>query len=155
MDVSGALTPAKLNEMYYLTKRLGRHDAPTMIVASEKIMQAYEASLTKVTDASPLVSRSVDISRAMSPLDLGYGKLSFKGIPMIADPWLDDIAGMDDKVFFINTNYLNWRVLKNFTMSGWTQLRHQGTDAAVNSIFGYGCLTTSSPKKQGVMINVT
>jgi len=77
-------------------------------------------------------------------LDGGFRAFSFKQIPMTSDLYCP--TGF---LFFVNENYLHWRILKAFESTGWQQLRSQGKDWAQLTIFGYGALTASACNKFG------
>lgn len=142
------LTWLLLNEMYFKTKKYGAGDKATLIVGSEGLLQDYEDNLTKVAEATarPLIQLVKLATEGQKEIDGGFPSFSFKGIPMVADPFCTANA-----LYFINEKYLHWRVLKNFDSSGWVQLRAQGKDYAQNSIFGYGALTSSCNSKFGLI----
>lgn len=142
------LTWNLLNKMYGLTKKYGANDAPTLIVGSEGVIQNYENNLTKVSDVlAPLVT--VTAPPGEKVLDGGFRALSFKGVPIVGDSFCPA-----NTCLFINEKYVNWRVLKNFDTTGWTQLRSNGKDWVQNTIFGYGALTSSCNKKFGIIENL-
>jgi len=142
-----------LNKLWYGTKKYGNADPATLIVMSEGVLEKYEDNLSKVvvTGASgtryPNINMMMAADKARKTFDGGFEGFSFKHIPMIADPLLP----VANKLFFINENYIHWRVLKNFESTGWQQLRSQGKDWAQLTIFGYGALTVSCRRKFGVI----
>ena len=141
------LTWTLLNKMFYLTKKYGAADRATLMVMSEGVLQDYEETLTKSTEThSPLVQLAQLATKGLRQFDGGFEGFSFKNIPMIADPFCPA-----KKLFMLNEKYIHWRVLKNFEATGWTQLRAQGKDWAQNTIFGYGALTSSANRKQGMI----
>jgi len=147
-----SLTWKLMNAMYYKTKWYGNSEPATLIVCSEGVLQDYEDSLTKVAEAapSPLVQIATMMSKGPKTIDGGYDAFFFKQIPMVADPFCPA-----NTMYFLNENYLKWRLLKAFSATGWAQLRDQGKDWMQNTIFGYGALTTSAPNKQGVIEALT
>ena len=148
------LTWTNMNAMYHDTKQYGNGDRATMIVTTPGVLENYENLLTK-TVVTGLASESALTSRVgiqltqpaqgRKILDGGFEAFSFKGIPIIADPLLPD-SGF---AYFLNENYMHWRVLKNFESTGWTDLRDQGKDYAQMTIFGYGAMTYNCPTKLG------
>lgn len=154
------LTWTILNDGYYNTKKYGAGDKSTIIVCSDGVLQNYENLLTKTVSAtggstdyvghSPLIQLAQLATSGPKTIDGGFEAFSFKRIPMVSDPFAPV-----NKLFFLNENYLNWRVLKNFDSTGWVQLRPQGNDWAQNVIFGYGALTSSANRKQGIVTHLT
>lgn len=139
------LTWNLLNSMYFKTKKYGAGDAATLIVGSEGAIQNYENNLTKVSNVlSPLVQVTVPAGEKV--IEGGFRAMSFKGIPIVGDSYCPA-----NTCFFINENYLHWRVLKNFDTTGWTQLRSNNQDWVQNTIFGYGALTSSCNRKFGTI----
>jgi hypothetical protein len=155
-DNSGSnrdLTWDLLNAAWYGTKHYGNADAATLIVTSEGVLQDYENKLSKVVPTGVAGTRYQNLQlnfpadKQRKVYDGGFAGFSFKGIPMIADPYLP----VTNKLFFINERYIHWRVLKNFESTGWKQLRDQGQDYAQMTIFGYGALTASCCRKFGMI----
>lgn len=154
------LTWALLNSMYYDTKKYGVGDRSTIIVCSEGVLENYENLLTKTVTAtggtpdyvghSPIIQLAQLATQGPKTIEGGFESFSFKRIPMVADPFCPA-----NKLFFLNERYLAWRVLQNFDSTGWTQLRAQGKDWAQNVIFGYGALTSSANRKQGMIEKLT
>ncbi len=145
-----ALSWAMLNQMWYLTKKYGNADPATLIVMPEGCLQGYEDSLGKTVTAGGAGTAyqnlylAIAADKARKTYDGGFYGFSFKGIPMIADPYAPATTA-----FFINEKYIHWRVLKAFESTGWQQLRAQSKDWAQLTIFGYGALTTSCNRKFG------
>jgi len=144
-----------LNEMWYKTKKYGMGDPATVILCSQGVLQKYEDNLSKVvvTGSSgtgyPNVYLQMQADKVAKTIDGGFRAFSFKQIPMISDLYCP--AGY---LFFVNENYLHWRVLKAFESTGWQQLRSQGKDWAQLTIFGYGALTVSACNKFGQISNL-
>lgn len=150
-ETTADLTWDILNAMYHDTKLYGNGDKATLIVTTPGVLENYENLLTKTVVVGAGTSAATQHGIYMTQplgrkvIDGGFEAFSFKGIPMVSDPLLPD-AGY---LYFINENYLHWRVLKNFTSTGWKDQRDVGKDYAQLSIFGYGAMTYSSPRKLG------
>lgn len=146
------LTWGLLNAAYYATKKYGAGDRPTLVVASEGVLEQYEDTLTKVTAAGgaisnlPLVQLMSASEKQGRKIEGGFDSFSFKGIPMVADPFAPANSAL-----ILNEKYLHWRVLQDFEATGWTQQRVNGKDWVQNTIFGYGALTSSSNRKLGII----
>ena len=155
--VSAALSWSELNLAWYATKKFGNGDAPSLIVTTDGALQKYEDDLSKVvvtgtadTRVGPNINLVQNVGDRRKAIDGGFMAFFFKNIPIVADP--NCPTGMG---FVISEPYLHWRVLKNFTSTGWEQLRSQGKDWAQMTIFGYGALTASCCSKFGVMTALT
>lgn len=153
----GDLTWTLLNKIFYQTKMYGAGDRATVIVTTEGVLQNYENILTKVhalggsqgdVGAIQLVAAARDQGKT---IEGGFESFYFKRIPMVADQYLSN-AGY---LYFLNEKYLNWRVLKDFSTTGWMQMQGTGYDQVQNFIYGYGALTTSAPTKQAQMTGLT
>jgi len=146
------LTWDLLNDIWYKTKKYGNGDPATVILCSQGVLQSYENALSKVvvtgtaTVGYPNIYLQMQADKNRKTIDGGFSAFSFKGIDMVAD-----LFAPANKLFFVNENYLKWRVLKNFTSTGWEQLRSQGKDWAQMTIFGYGTLTSSACNKFGMI----
>jgi len=156
-DVGGALSWNELNLAWYATKKYGNADAPTLFVTTDGALQKYENDLSKVVVAGtagdrvgPNINFTQNIADRRKEIDGGFMAFFFKGIPIVSDPNVP--AGM---LFAITEPYIHWRVLKNFTSTGWEQLRSQGKDWAQMTIFGYGALTNSCCSKFGKLSTLT
>jgi len=150
------LTWDALNAMWYDTKRYGDQDAPTVMLASPGVLEAYENSLSKrvSTGASGTgyfsgTQFGSDISNKRVAVG-GYDAFFFKNIPII-----EDRHAPTSSLTMLNENYINWRVLKNFASTGWQDLSSQGKDYLQMTINGYGALTFSALQKHGMFTNIT
>jgi len=146
------LTWDLLNKVYYDTKKYGNGDAANLIVTSDGVIQNYENSLTKtvVTGSSGTRYENIVATRALDEkvVDAGITGFKFKGIDMLSDPMIP----VADKTFFINLNYIYWRVLQGFQSTGWQDLKaSQNKDWAQLTVNGYGALTTSCCAKFGLI----
>jgi hypothetical protein len=150
------LTWTLLNDMYYHTKKYGDNDPATLIVTSEGVLQNYEdkISLTNIasTETGSPLRLMAEAAKSAGPriLDGGFEAFTFKKIPMVADPFCPA-----NTLYFLNENYLAWRILKQFGSSGWKQLEDQGKDWAQMTIKGYGAFTVRSPRKLGKIGQLT
>lgn len=141
-----------LNDAYYATKTYGNGDPASLIVTSDGVIQNYENNLTKtvVTGTAGNRYESIVATRALDEktVDAGLTGFKFKGIDMISDPLIPVL----DKAFFINLNYIFWRVLQAFQSTGWQDLKaSQNKDWMQLTINGYGALTTNCCSKFGVI----
>ena len=141
-----------LNKVYYDTKKYGNGDSANLIVTSDGVIQNYENNLTKtvVTGTSGGRYENIVATRALDEktVDAGVTGFKFKGIDMISDPMIT----VADKLFFINLNYIYYRVLQGFQSTGWQDLKtSQNKDWAQLTVNGYGALTTSCCSKFGMV----
>jgi hypothetical protein len=143
-----------LNAMYHDTKKYGNGDAATIIVTTPGVLESYENNLTKTVVTGQITPTTAATTQAgvyltapttQKVIDGGFLAFSFKNIPIVADPLLTDTGYL----YFLNENYIHWRVLKNFASTGWQDLRTQGKDYLQLTIWGYGAMTYSSPRKLG------
>ncbi len=150
------LTWALLNDAWYLSKKYGEGDPPTVIICSEGVLQNYEDLLTKVaamggsSGDAPAVQFMAAAAKGPRTIDGGFEAFFFKRIPMIADPF-----ATANSAYVLNEKYINWRVLKNFDSTGWMDMRNQGQDWVQNFIYGYGALTSSANRKQVKITDLT
>lgn len=137
-----------LNDIYYKTKHYGDGLLPTIMVASDGVIENYENIYTKVIDAS---SSGVRLNLQVGQtLEGGFRSFVFKGVPIVPDPFC-----AANTLFCLNENFINWRILKQFNSSGWTdKTTVSGKDRAELIIKGYGALTTSACRKQGIVTNL-
>jgi len=154
---STILTWDALNAMWHDTKKFGNADAPNVIYATPGVLEAYEATLSKTVPTGSGagvsyfgVGLTAPASEANRVSQAGYASFFFKGIPMKEDQFAPS-----KHAFMLNTNYLNWRVLKNFDSTGWMSLKMNGADFQQMTINGYGCMTFSSLQKLGRFSNIT
>ena len=141
-----------LNDIYFKTKKYGNGDAASLIVTSDGVIQNYENSLTKTVVTGTAGERYDNIiaTRTLNEkvVDNGVTGFRFKGIDMLSDP----LIPVADKVFFINLNYIYWRILQGFQSTGWQDLKaSQNKDWAQLTVNGYGALTTSCCSKFGLI----
>ncbi len=129
-----------LNKFWYKTKKYGDNDPATLIVASEGVLQKYEDEISKANQDNAV--RIIANLGGPKEVDGGFRAFFFKGIPMISDTFCPS-----NEAYFINENYLHWRLLKQFSSTGWQQLETQGKDYAQMTYKGYGALTSSCNKK--------
>ena len=148
-----ALTEPMLNKMYHLTKRYGAGDKATLILTSEGVLEAYESTITSVKSATSSPNFTLNADANVKAVDSGIVDFKYKGIDIIADPNMPT----SNTLYFINENYLNWRVLKAFQSdNGWVDLKAtSGTDKIQLTINGYGALTSTACCKHGVIDHIT
>ncbi len=151
--VAGDPDYTMLNKGFYQTKHYGSHDRATVILTTDGVLQKYEDLISTVKlGAAGTASALRIIADAKGPkvLDGGFDSFTFKRIPIISDKFCPA-----ETLFFVNENYIHWRILKNFDSTGWKQLETQGRDWAQMTIKGYGALTCSSPRKFARFTGVT
>lgn len=147
-----ALTEQMLNKMYHLTKRYGDGDKATLMVTTEGVLEYYETTLTSVKSAAAAPNLFLTADANAKGIDTGIVDFRYKGIDIIADPNMPTT----NTLYFLNENYLNWRVLKAFASDeGWVDLTPQGYDKIQLTINGYGALTCTGCSKLGVINYLT
>ena len=112
------------------------NDQPDLIVTTQAIYDAYETSL----QANKRFAGGDDISNA------GFDSLRFKGASVVVDSHCP--AG---QMYFLNTNYLDFKVHKdrNFAFEDFKRL--EGSDNIQARLFWMGQLTCTNPRMQGVL----
>ena len=114
------------------------NDQPDLIVTTQAIYDAYETSL----QANKRFAGDDAIANA------GFDSLRFKGATVVVDSHCP--AG---QMYFLNTNYLDFKVHKdrNFQFEDFRRL--EGSDNIQSRLFWMGQLTCSNPGMQGVLYN--
>tara|TARA_Y100001963_G_scaffold68984_1_gene96103 strand:- start:12293 stop:13429 length:1137 start_codon:yes stop_codon:yes gene_type:complete len=112
------------------------NDQPDLIVTTQAIYDAYESSL----QANKRFAGGDDIANA------GFSSLRFKGASVVVDSHVP--AG---QMYFLNTNYLDFKVHqdRNFAFEDFKRL--EGSDNLQSRLFWMGQLTCSNPRMQGVL----
>ena len=112
------------------------NDQPDLIVTTQAIYDAYETSL----QANKRFAGSDDIA------DSGFDSLRFKGASVVVDSHCP--AG---QMYFLNTNYLDFKVHKdrNFAFEDFKRL--EGSDNIQARLFWMGQLTCSNPRMMGCL----
>ena len=112
------------------------NDQPDLIVTTQAIYDAYETSL----QANKRFAGSEDVANA------GFDSLRFKGASVVVDSHCP--AG---QMYFLNTNYLDFKVHKdrNFQFEDFRRL--EAKDQIQSRLFWMGQLTCSNPRMMGVL----
>mgnify|MGYP003645776961 CR=1 FL=1 len=112
------------------------NDQPDLIVTTQAIYDAYETSL----QANKRFAGSDDIA------DSGFDSLRFKGASVVVDSHCP--AG---QMYFLNTNYLDFKIHKdrNFAFEDFKRL--EGSDNIQARLFWMGQLTCSNPRMMGCL----
>ena len=112
------------------------NDQPDLIVTTQAIYDAYETSL----QANKRFSGSEEIANA------GFDTLRFKGASVVVDSHCPD-----GQMYFLNTNYLDFKVHKdrNFQFEDFRRL--EAKEQIQSSLFWMGQLTCSNPRMLGVL----
>lgn len=118
------------------------NDKPDLVVTGNALYDIYEQSLT------PL-QRFTDPKKA----DAGFQSLQYKGIDVVFDGGQGGKCP-DDKMYFLNTNYIYLRPHKDRNMKVIGGERMAINQDAIYKIIGWaGNLTMSNASLQGVLIN--
>ncbi|MBA95797.1 MAG: hypothetical protein CMP21_08795 [Rickettsiales bacterium] len=112
------------------------NDQPDLIVTTQAIYDAYETSL----QANKRFAGADDIANA------GFGGLRFKNATVVVDSHVPD-----GQMYFLNTNYLDFKVHKerNFAFEDFKRL--EGSDNLQSRLFWMGQLVCTNPRMQGVL----
>ena len=112
------------------------NDQPDLIVTTQAIYDAYETSL----QANKRFAGSDDIA------DSGFDSLRFKGASVVVDSHCPD-----GQMYFLNTNYLDFKVHKdrNFAFEDFKRL--EGSDNIQARLFWMGQLTCTNPRMMGCL----
>lgn len=112
------------------------NDQPDLIITTQAIYDAYETSL----QANKRFAGSDDIA------DSGFDSLRFKGASVVVDSHCP--AG---QMYFLNTNYLDFKVHKdrNFAFEDFKRL--EGSDNIQARLFWMGQLTCTNPRMMGCL----
>lgn len=122
-------------------------DVPTMIVCSQVVFDAYEATLT---DQKRFGASSQTLA------DAGFQNLLYRGIPVVVDQALDlyapgDTTDANQRVFFLNEKYMGYKhhSKRNFVFDGYE--KPVDRDIRVGKILWMGALCFSSPRMLGAV----
>ena len=112
------------------------NDQPDLIITTQAIYDAYETSL----QANKRFAGSDEIANA------GFDSLRFKGATVVVDSHCP--AG---QMYFLNTDYLDFKVHKdrNFAFEDFRRL--EGSDNLQSRLFWMGQLVCTNPRMQGVL----
>ena len=112
------------------------NDQPDLIITTQAIYDAYETSL----QANKRFAGSDDIANA------GFDSLRFKGASVVVDSHCP--VG---QMYFLNTDYLDFKVHneRNFSFEDFRRL--EGSDNLQSRLFWMGQLTCTNPRMQGVL----
>lgn len=113
------------------------NDQPDLIVTTQAIYDAYETSL----QANKRFAGSDDIANA------GFDSLRFKGASVVVDSHCPD-----GQMYFLNTNYLDFKIHqdRNFAFEDFKRL--EGSDNLQSRVFWMGQMVCSNPRMQGVLV---
>lgn len=112
------------------------NDQPDLIVTTQAIYDAYESSL----QANKRFAGADDIGNS------GFSSLRFKNASVVVDSHVP--AG---QMYFLNTNYLDFKVHqdRNFTFEDFKRL--EGSDNLQSRLFWMGQLVCTNPRMQGLL----
>ena len=112
------------------------NDQPDLIVTTQAIYDAYESSL----QANKRFAGAEDIGNS------GFSSLRFKNASVVVDSHVP--AG---QMYFLNTNYLDFKVHqdRNFTFEDFKRL--EGSDNLQSRLFWMGQLVCTNPRMQGLL----
>ena len=122
------------------------NDHPTNLLTTQGPYEAYENLL------QPQI-RYTDTEMA----DAGFQNLLFKGAPIAWDRFADygftadSVATAEDPIWFLNMKYLALRKLDNVWFKAGDLLQPTNQDAFYKNVRCYGNMTTSYPKRNGVL----
>lgn len=113
-------------------------DTPDVIVTSQQLFEFYE---DEVLEFKQIVNKDTG--------DASFESIKFKGKDLVWSP-----SCPEDKMYFVNTDYLEWVADRdiNFDMTDWKEA--QGDLDRVAHIITMGNLVTSNRRMLGVMFNV-
>ncbi len=110
-------------------------DMPKMIVADINYYTLFEGSLQQI-------QRITDARSG----DSGFQTLMYKGVPFMLDQ-----AAPTNHMYFLNTDYLFWKVHRDANFSVMEDKTSVNQDAIVKPIIFMGNMTMSNAKLQGVL----
>ena len=122
------------------------NDHPTNLLTVQGVYEQYENLL------QPQI-RYTDTKMA----DAGFQNLLFKGAPIAWDRFADfgftdqSVATAENPIWFLNMKYLALRKLANVWFKAGDLLQPTNQDAFYKNIRCYGNMTTSYPKRNGVL----
>lgn len=127
-------------------------ESPNMIVTTQTFKDKYEGLGTAT------INYISNMTSNPTNLDMGAKELSFRGIPVIADKYMDFITTATYKadMYFLNMDFIKFFTLKhpNYPTSpegfSMTDLRRPDTqDGQLGYILWYGNLVVTKPNRQG------
>lgn len=110
------LLQSEMEKQWRTCTRIGGN-APNLIIAGTKFLDAYRADL--------LATRTVQVSAKSGGINLdgGSDNMTFKGVPIVWDPVMDDLqaalnptTNWDKRCYFLNTNFLKLRPAEGHDM---------------------------------------
>ena len=133
----GAGAFALTNWRALITGTRVNNEQPTLLVTTQAELDAYENILLGATPTFSLTTMT-----QMTELDGGFKAYLFRGIPMIWDSHMSA-----NRIYALNTNYIHFRVIQDFTSKGWQ--RPVDYDVLVHHTLWKGALTGSGCRFQG------
>ena len=129
-------TLARLRTAYAACRVSG--DVPTIIISDSTEMNNYENLFLNTTNTM--------WTSALQPkvLDGSFESFSFKGTP-----WVEDSHCQAKRLYMLNENYLQFRILRDFFNKGWQ--RPIDKDELVSHIIWYGAFTCNNCRMSGQM----
>lgn len=129
-------TLAELRTAYAACRVSG--DVPTIILSDSTEMNNYENLFLNTTNTM--------WTSALQPkvLDGSFESFSFKGTP-----WVEDSHCQAKRLYMLNENYLQFRILRDFFNKGWQ--RPIDKDELVSHIIWYGAFTCNNCRMSGQM----
>lgn len=113
-------------------------DKPTIIVTSQVVFDAYEATLTDQ-------KRFGASDSALA--DAGFSNLLYRGTPIVVDQQLETAFG--GGAFMLNENYIGFRHHRKRNFSFEDFVKPEDYDYAVAKILWMGAFVCSAPRMQG------
>jgi hypothetical protein len=110
------LLQSEMEKTWRKCTRIGGN-APDLIIAGSKFLDAYRADL--------LATRTVQVSAQKGGINLdgGSDNMTFKGVPILWDPVMDDLqaalnptVNWDKRCYFLNTKFLKLRPAQGHDM---------------------------------------
>lgn len=119
------------------------NDKPTLILVSQVVFDAYEATLTDQ-------KRFGASDKALA--DAGFTNLLYRGTPVVVDQQLS--STLADGMFMLNENYIGFRHHRKRNFAFEDYVKPVDADYAVGKILWMGALTCASTRMQGKILGL-
>jgi len=134
----------------YNSSSIGGKDAPTLIVTSQALYEAYEAQFTNVAISGGGSSFSTPSAGKKQMADGGFESLAFKGVPVV---WDEQCA--TGTMYFVNTKHMKLVMHKDANFKTTDFVKPENQDARVAQIITMGNVTCNRRKSFAALTSKT
>lgn len=150
VDSTSTANTLALMRTAYNNASVGGRDTPTLIVTSQTLFEAYEASFTNVAISGGGSHFSTPSEGRKKLADGGFQTLEFKGVPIVWDEQCP--AG---SMYFLNAKHMKIVAHKDADFETTDFVKPENQDAKVAQIIWMGNLTCNRRKSFSLLSNKT